>query len=198
MTPDPEKFANPAPLGLAAFGFTTVLLNVVNIGFVTSALEGSFVLTMGLFFGGLGQLIAGYWSFKLNEVFPATAFSGYGAFWETFAFYLLFHQITWIETPEPTGAGIAWYMVLWGIFTFLLWINSLYHNWNLVGVFTTLWLLFFILGAHFATGSQVILRIAGGVGILCGFWAIWTSFCIVFLETTGISLPGMSTPLSHS
>lgn len=191
-----KQFANPAPLGLASFGYSTVLLNVINAGLVGTGLEGSLVLTMGLFFGGLGQLIAGYWAFKLGELFPATAFSGYGAFWETFAFWLLFNQMG--ITPDPGGAGLAWYMVLWGLFTFLLWINSFFHNWNLVGVFTTLWLLFFILGAHFASGSVAILRVGGVVGMLCGFWAVYTSFCIVFLDHTGIALPGMSTPVTRS
>jgi len=47
----------------------------------------------------------------------------------------------------PSGGAVAAYMVLWGVFTFYMWINSFYHNWNLVGVFGTLWMLFFMLGA---------------------------------------------------
>lgn len=188
-----EKIANPAPLGLAGFGFTTVLLNLVNAGIVGNGLETSFVMTMGIFFGGLCQLMAGYWAFKLGEVFPATAFTSYGAFWETFAFYLLLAQAGLVGSP--TGGGLAAYMILWGIFTFYMWINSFYHNWNLVGVFTTLWILFFLLGAHFALDSTILLRIAGYEGIICGFWAVWTSFCFVFLDHSGIELPGMGSPL---
>lgn len=41
-----QKIANPAPLGLARFGFTTVLLNLVNIGLVGGALEKSLVMTI--------------------------------------------------------------------------------------------------------------------------------------------------------
>lgn len=188
-----QKIANPAPLGLAGFGFTTVLLNVVNVGLVDGGLETSFVMTMGFFFGGLCQLIAGQWAFKLGEIFPATAFTSYGAFWETFALWLLLDQAG--LAGSPSGGGVATYMILWGIFTFYMWINSFYHNWNLVGVFGTLWILFFLLGAHFALGSDLILKIAGAEGIICGFWAVWTSFCIVFLEHTGRKLPGMETPV---
>lgn len=188
-----QGIANPAPLGLAGFGFTTVLLSLVNVGLVDSSLETSFVLTMGLFFGGLCQLIAGQWAFKLGEVFPATAFSAYGAFWETFAFYLIIGPVFGL-IESPSGGSVAAYMILWGIFTFYMWINSFYHNWNLVGVFGTLWVLFFLLGAHFFTGSDLILKIAGAEGVLCGFLAVWTSFCIVFLEHTETKLPGMETP----
>lgn len=148
---------------------------------------------MGFFFGGLCQLIAGQWAFKLNELFPATAFTAYGAFWETLAFFWLLEMAGLSATPS--GGGFAAYMILWGIFTFYMWINSFYHNWNLVGVFGTLWLLFFLLGAHFALGSTLILRIGGAVGIVCGFWAVWTSFCFVFLDHAGIKLPGMKSPL---
>ncbi|KXA88853.1 hypothetical protein AKJ62_04090 [candidate division MSBL1 archaeon SCGC-AAA259D14] len=186
-----ESIANPAPLGLAGFGFTTVLLNIVNIGLVNGGLETSFVMTMGFFFGGLCQLIAGHWAFKLDEIFPATAFTAYGAFWETLAFWWLLDMAG--LTGTPSGGGIAAYMILWGIFTFYMWINSFYHNKNLVIVFGTLWVLFFLLGAHFALESTIILRLAGLVGIICGFWAIWTSFSIIFFEHTGTKLPGMET-----
>ena len=188
-----KEAANPAALGLAGFGFTTILLNVVNLGLANHGLETSLVMTMGFFFGGLCQLIAGYWSFVRGEIFGATAFSAFGSFWETFAFWLLLKQLGVVG--EPSGAGIACYLILWGIFTFYMWIISFYHNWNSVGVFGTLWLLFFLLGAHFASGNILILRVAGAVGIICGFWAIWTSFAIVFLEHTGVKLPGMKVPL---
>ncbi len=189
-----KNLANPAPLGLAGFGFTTVLLNLVNAGLIGEGTEYSIIITMGIFFGGLCQLIAGYWAFKLDEVFPATAFTAYGAFWETFAFYLLIGpNILGLTEAAPAG-GFAAYLILWGIFTFYMWINSFYHNWNLVGVFLTLWILFFLLGAAELTGSSTLLIIAGYEGIFCGFWAVYTSFCFIFKEHTGTDLPGMSKP----
>lgn len=189
----PNDIANPAPLGLAGFGFTTILLNVVNIGLVDGGLETSLVMTMGFFFGGLCQIIAGQWAFKSGEVFPATAFTAFGAFWETFAFWLLLDQIGVVGTPS--GGGLAAYMIVWGIFTFYMWINTFTHNWNLVGVLGTLWILFFALGIHFVMDSLIVLRIAGLIGLICGFWAVWASFCFIFMEHTGIELPGMSRPL---
>ncbi|KXB08600.1 hypothetical protein AKJ56_00835 [candidate division MSBL1 archaeon SCGC-AAA382N08] len=189
-----KNIANPAPLGLAGFGFTTILLNLVNAGLIGTSTEVTLVLTMGLFFGGLCQFVAGYWAYKLDEVFPATAFSAYGAFWETFAFYLLLTQV--FELVEPAaGTGLGAYLILWGIFTFYMWINSFYHNWNLVGVFGTLWVLFFLLGVHGFYGGNSLLQLAGWLGIVCGSWAVWTSFCFIFQEHTDIKLPGIGKPL---
>lgn len=48
--------ANPAPLGLMGFGMTTFLLNIHNAGFYP---VGSMILSMGMFYGGLAQIIAG-------------------------------------------------------------------------------------------------------------------------------------------
>lgn len=70
--------ANPAPLGLMGFGMTTVLLNIHNAGFF--GLD-AMILGMGLFFGGLAQVIAGIMEFKKNNTFGTTAFTSYGLFW---------------------------------------------------------------------------------------------------------------------
>ena len=72
------KLANPAPLGLMGFGMTTVLLNIHNAGlFPLSAM----VLAMGVFYGGVAQVIAGVMEFKRGNTFGTTAFTSYGLFW---------------------------------------------------------------------------------------------------------------------
>ena len=54
-----DATANPAALGLIAFGMTTVLLNLSNAGYFAL---GSMILAMGIFYGGLAQVIRGSWS----------------------------------------------------------------------------------------------------------------------------------------
>ncbi|MGZ4892293.1 MAG: acetate uptake transporter, partial [Halobacteriota archaeon] len=62
--------ANPAALGLTAFGMTTVLLNLSNAGYFAL---GSMILAMGMFYGGLGQIIAGIMEWKKSNTFGMTA-----------------------------------------------------------------------------------------------------------------------------
>ena len=65
MEPNSEKLAakiedttaNPAPLGLLAFGMTTVLLNIHNTGYYAL---GAMILSMGIFYGGLAQIFVGW------------------------------------------------------------------------------------------------------------------------------------------
>ncbi|MHC6803542.1 acetate uptake transporter, partial [Vibrio antiquarius] len=74
------KLANPAPLGLMGFGMTTILLNIHNAGFFPI---DSMILAMGIFYGGLSQVIVGIMCFKRGDTFGTTAFTSYGLFWLT-------------------------------------------------------------------------------------------------------------------
>ena len=77
--------ANPAPLGLMGFGLTTVLLNIHNAGFFEL---NSMILAMGIFYGGVAQIIAGVMEWKKNNTFGTLAFTSYGFFWLTLARHL--------------------------------------------------------------------------------------------------------------
>ncbi len=168
-----KGFANPAPLGLAAFGMTTVLLNLHNAGFFPL---GSMILAMGIFYGGIAQIIAGIMEWRLGNTFGTVAFLSYGLFWETLVFLLLMGHLGW--WPAPAKAAIVAYLALWGIFTFLMWIALFVgkHKWDLQLVFITLWILFFLLAIGDALGSASIKRFAGYEGLVCGSLAIYVAF----------------------
>ena len=74
-----DKTGNPAPLGLVGFGMTTILLNIHNAGFIPL---DTMILAMGIFYGGLAQVIAGIMEWKKGNTFaaprrsPAMACSG--------------------------------------------------------------------------------------------------------------------------
>ncbi len=74
------KLANPAPLDLMGFGMTTILLNIHNAGFFPI---DSMILAMGIFYGGLSQVLVGMMCFKRGDTFGTTAFTSYGLFWLT-------------------------------------------------------------------------------------------------------------------
>jgi len=83
-----DNLANPAPLGLMGFGMTTVPLNLHNAGlFEISAV----IMAMGIFYGGIAQIIAGCMEFKKGNTFGTTAFTSYGLFWLTLVFLIYFN-----------------------------------------------------------------------------------------------------------
>lgn len=172
--------ANPAPLGLMGFGMTTVLLNIHNAGFF--GLD-AMILGMGIFFGGLAQVIAGIMEFKKNNTFGTTAFTSYGLFWLALVALNILPEMGYGEAAD--SLSMAAFLFMWGLFTLFMFIGTLRINRALQVVFGTLTILFFLLAIGNFTGSDLILTIAGYEGILCGFTAIYAAMAQVLNEVYG-------------
>ena len=175
-----DTTANPAPLGLCAFGVTTVLLNLANSGLYPL---DTMILGMGIFYGGLAQVIAGAMEWKKGNTFGMTAFTSYGFFWLSFAALLMLPKIG--AGAAPTAPAVVAYLVMWGIFTFVLFIATLRLNRALQAVFLTLTVLFFLLALGDLTGSAFIKTIAGLEGIICGAIAVYAGLAQVLNEVYG-------------
>lgn len=174
-----ERLANPAPLGLMGFGMTTVLLNIHNAGVFEM---NTMILAMGIFYGGLAQIIAGILEFKKGNTFGVTAFASYGLFWLSLVFLIVFPSM-FPGVPAPGDSAMAAYLFMWGLFTFWMFLSALKLNKALQFVFITLAVLFWMLAVgHFVDGVTVI---AGFEGIVCGFSAIYLAMAEVMNEVYG-------------
>jgi hypothetical protein len=178
-----DRLANPAPLGLMGFGMTTVLLNLHNAGLWGI---GSMMLAMGLFYGGIIQIIAGLLEFRKGNTFGTTAFTSYGAFWLTLVFLLMAPEFGWWEAPE-TGALVA-YLVMWGLFTLFMFVATLRLNRAVQVIFLSLAALFFLLAIRDATDSEIVGKIAAVVGVFSGASAIYLAVAEVINEYYGRQL----------
>lgn len=172
---------DPAPLGLAGFGVTTLLLSLINAK-VLPASDTVLVLSLALAFGGLGQLLAGMWAFKRGNTFAGTAFTSYGAFW--ISFYLLvivFAPVAVAGKASGTDIDnfIGWYLFAWGLFTAYMFIASLAGARAIQLVFILLTITFFLLAiAKWAT-SDGINQIGGILGLATAAAALYASFADV-------------------
>lgn len=175
-----EITANPAPLGLMGFGMTTILLNIHNAGFFPL---DSMILAMGIFYGGMAQVVAGIMEFKKNNTFGTTAFTSYGFFWMALAALNILPEMGYGEAAN--SLSMAAFLFMWGFFTLFMFIATLRISKALQVVFGTLTLLFFLLAIGKFTGSTLILTIAGYEGIICGFTAIYAAMAQVINETYG-------------
>ncbi len=175
-----DVLANPGPLGLMGFGMTTVLLNIHNAGFFPMS---AMILAMGIFYGGIAQIIAGILEFKKGNTFGMTAFISFGHFWITLVALILMPKFGWIEATSHQFMG--WYLFMWGIFTFFMFFGTLKANRGLQFVFGSLTVLFALLAAHNWTGSAFIGTIAGFEGIICGLSAIYLAMAEVLNEQYG-------------
>ncbi|UTV28705.1 acetate uptake transporter [Photobacterium atrarenae] len=173
------KLANPAPLGLMGFGMTTILLNIHNAGFFPI---DSMILAMGIFYGGLSQVLVGMMCFKRGDTFGTTAFTSYGLFWLTLVGLIV---MPYMGLPASPAGFMGWYLTLWGIFTGFMFIGSLCYPRAKQFVFGSLTVLFFLLAARDFTGSELIGTIAGFEGIICGASAIYFAMAQVLNNEFG-------------
>jgi uncharacterized protein len=175
----PPLVADPAPLGLAGFGITTLLLSLINAGILHATVtEG--VMALALTFGGLAQLLAGMWAFRRGNTFAATAFTSYGAFW--FSFFLLVN----VFIPQMKGATatdistfVATFLLAWGIFTAYMFIASLAGAKAVSLVFLLLTLTFLALALGEYAASTTIHNVGGYIGLGTAAAAIYASFADV-------------------
>lgn len=175
---DPTSFVdrtgNPAPLGLCAFGMTTILLNLHNTGlFKLDAM----IIGMGLFYGGLAQVIAGIMEWWKGNTFATTAFISYGFFWMSL--------VILVVAPETGGvtkaskASVASWFILWGMFTAVLTYGTLKLSCALRVVFSLLTLLFVLLTIAELSGLNALWLLAGIEGVACGASAVYTGLAQV-------------------
>ena len=177
-----DTTANPAPLGLLGFGMTTILLNFHNAGFYPL---DSMILAMGIFYGGVAQVIAGIMEWRKGNTFATTAFTSYGLFWLTLvAMILLPKSDMGIVAPDVATAK-ALYLFMWGVFTLIMFKATLHISRALQVVFALLTVLFFMLAAGDAMGNEAMIRVAGWEGIVCGAAAMYTGLAQVINEAAG-------------
>jgi len=176
-----EKLANPAPLGLMGFGMTTVLLNLHNAGLF--GLD-SMILAMGIFYGGLAQIIAGIMEYKKGNTFGTTAFTSYGLFWLSLVALNLIQANGLWDVVISTSSTVA-YFFMWGLFTFVMFFGALKTNRALQFVFMSLAILFFMLTINAAIRLPGFIQIVGIEGIICGLSAVYLALAEVLNEVHG-------------
>jgi succinate-acetate transporter protein len=171
--------ADPAALGLAGFGITTLVLSVFNAKILNGAGE-PVVFGLAIAYGGGAQLLAGMWEFRNNNTFGATAFTSYGAFW--ISFWFLTHYDA-ANIGGDAGNAIGLYLVAWGIFTLYMWIASFGVSVAVNVIFLLLWITFFLLGIGEWSGHTNVGKWGGYVGLATAGAALYTSFAVVTNST---------------
>jgi len=175
-----DTTANPAPLGLMGFGLTTIMLSLSNAGYFAL---GAAILTMGLFFGGIAQIIAGLMEWKKGNTLGMTIFCSFGFFWVVVITTILAPKFG-LAGPESAQA-MAWLFFLWGIFTVYLILATLRTNRAMQVTVTALALVLFLLAAAHWSGDGNYATIAGYVGIIAGAGAVYMAASQVLKETLG-------------
>jgi succinate-acetate transporter protein len=175
-------FGNPAAVGLGAFGATTILLQLHNLGIAGAGV----VMWLAFFFGGFAQLIAGLQEFSTGNNFGSAAFVTYGAFWIALGGIFLSMQTGIFNI---TGTDVGWFLVVFTGLTFIYFVGSLKQNAAMAWLFLTLLVGFILLDiGHLVPNAAVFNKIAAVELIACALVA-WYTMAHVILTPLNIEIP---------
>ncbi len=174
-------FSNPAAVGLAGFGGTTLLLQLNTLGICGAGA----VLWMALFFGGLAQLVAGLQEFHTRNNFGYAVFTTYGAFWLVRGgIYLGQH----FNILTITTSDIGWMLVPFTLLTAIFLIGALRQNGVVSFIFTTLLIGFILLDIGHITGLPAVDK-TGAVVLIITALSAWYMMANIILTPLGVNVP---------
>lgn len=181
-----NKLGNPAVVGLAGFGMTTLLLQFHNLGLIGLGP----VVAMGFVFGGMAQMIAGFLEQKMGNNFGFAAFTSYGSFWIGLGIiWILNHS----EIYTSSHTDVGFYLIGWTLLTFIFWIGSLFIHSAMAITFSTLLLGFIVLDfAHFGFAELTI--IAAYILIICALSAWYMMGAIIINDVANKQVLKMGKP----
>jgi len=186
----PSGIANPAPLGLAAFALTTFLLSAANAHWMKGNATGDAWVPYALAYGGIAQFLAGMWEFRNKNVFGATAFSTYGAFWIGLFFYVRLVAPTAPLKTAFLSHDLAWILLAFAIFNTYMLLLSAQVNLAVFAVFLTLEITEIVLFLGNFANSLGTVQFGGYMGIVTALVAWYASFAILSNDMGGrIKLP---------
>jgi len=166
---------NPAPLGLCAFALTTFILSAFNAQ-LFPAVGATILIGVALFYGGIAQMLAGMWEFRVGNTFGGVVFTSYGAFWLAVGYSLQNHLIV-------NQTAFAYFLLGWAIFTAMMLLGALRTNVALITVFAVVLLTIVALTVAEFTGVAMWVQIGGWLGIIAAILAWYTALAGLLAST---------------
>ncbi|MDQ8204083.1 acetate uptake transporter [Pelagicoccus sp. SDUM812003] len=177
MSEETKQQGNPAVVGLAGFGITTLLLQFHNVGWC----EIGPVFALAILFGGLAQFIAGFQEFKCGNNFGYSAFVAYGAFWMAFALILICNKY---DVYPSDGEDVGWFLVSFTLYTVIMLIPAMRISTAMALTFVLLLIGFILLDlAHF--GYPHLTVVAGYELMFCAFGALYMMASAIYTQVFG-------------
>jgi succinate-acetate transporter protein len=172
-----KKMGNPAVVGLAGFGLTTLLLQFHNLGLIGLGP----IVAMGFIFGGAAQMIAGFLEQKMGNNFGFSAFVAYGSFWIGLGIIFI---LNYFKIYESNTTDVGFFLIAWTLYTSIMFVASLWIHKAMIVTFLTLLIGFILLDlGHFT--DPVWNKVAGYELIFCALSAWYMMAAIIINDVSG-------------
>lgn len=191
---DEKPLGNPAVVGLAGFGLTTMMLQFHNLGWMGTGT----IFCTAMFVGGLMQFMAGFQEFKCGNNFGYSAFCTYGGFWMALGLIWALADLVppgW-KHLSITGNDIGFFLVAFTLYTVIMWIGSMRVHMAMFLTFTTLIIGFIGLDLVFLAGMKDALLKPTAIDlIICASLAWYMMAAAIFAQLFGRPILPVGKPL---
>ncbi|KAF7344326.1 Ammonia transport outward protein 2 [Mycena sanguinolenta] len=166
--------ADPGPLGLFSFASTTFIVSLYTVQ-ARGITHPNVIVGMGLFTGGLTQILVAMWQFPRGNVFGATVFASYGAFWLSYAtIYIPSSGILAAYTdPTELSNALGIYLLYPMILSLFFLLNVIRSNLAYSMILTAASLSFGCLAAAELSQSAEVTKAGGVFGIIAALVAYY-------------------------
>lgn len=157
------------------------------------------VFGLAIFFGGFAQFVAGIMEFRVGNTFGATVHCSYGAFWLSFAMFMipsLGLEEAYAGDKRAYTFALGIYLIMWCFLTLLFLVAALRTNWSILLVLFFLALAFFFLSiAQFIAtehpkASIGVNKAGGAFSVICAAIAFYAGGSgLMVEETTFVRFP---------
>ncbi|UJR24540.1 hypothetical protein I4U23_005915 [Adineta vaga] len=179
---------NPTPIGFCAFSLTLFVYSFYMAGAtVPITASASIAMGLGLFYGGVIELIAGIFELRIGNNFYALTFFSYAGYWLGLAALYVSGSFAFM-TPFAADT-VAFYNAMgvfylaWTIFTLAMLISSIRTNVITVIFFFFLLLTYILFTAsYFREGHYDLRRAGGAIGIFTAVIGWYKAFASLLIK----------------
>lgn len=206
------KLGNASPMGLFAFGTTTLILSFINAG-SRGVSTDNIVVGSALFYGGVIQTIAGIWELIVENTWGATVFSAYGGYWISFGVIKMdgFNIASAYTDESEYNNAMGLFLTAWALVTVLFTITLLRSTVAMFTLLLSVALTYIMLaGQRYSLANGNVdtanhLQIAGGIfGCLASMLAYYNGLAGIankensWINIRPIYMPGAIRPDSNN
>ena len=183
-----QPFAAPSVLGLYGFAAATFMVALHLTGVYGGAKTNGELWPFAAVFGGVAQLLAGMWAFRVRDTIATAMHGMWGSFW--IAFGILNVLVQWGKLPDHPAGSISdpafamWFWTLAAI-TAAGAFAAVAESIGLFGVLGTLSAGSFLLAIGLSAGSVGWVKIAGWVLVAAALLAYYVATAIMLVSGTG-------------
>jgi succinate-acetate transporter protein len=135
-----QPIAAPSAGGLAGFSVATLMVSLIQAGFLGSWSDMGVVGLFAMTFGGVAQFAAGMWSYKARDIVATVAHGMWGAFWLAFGLVQIFILVGKIPAPVPGTPNTALGLWFFGL-AYMTGIAAVAATTENLGIAAVLWTL---------------------------------------------------------